>query len=134
MPKAKKEVPTIDFNYFLHDELINIKSRAKNKDFKFEKECELIMYNLDSVIGMDECILVEGEPDALSWIEAGIDEVSSVPNGFTLPREDGTSTVNLSYLDNYYHVFENMERIYLAFDNDVCRKRRNKRICTQVRC
>lgn len=118
MPKAGKQVKTIEFNYYLHDELINVKSRAKGKDFKFEKDCELIMYNLDSIIGDKECLLVEGEPDALSWMEAGYDAVSSVPNGFTLPREDGTSTINLTYLDDYYHVFEDKEIVYLAFDND----------------
>ncbi|AGO48367.1 DNA primase/helicase, TOPRIM [Cellulophaga phage phi10:1] len=118
MPKAKKEINTIEFNYFLHGELVNVKSRGKNKDFMFEKNCELIMYNIDSIIGQNECILVEGEPDALAWHESGYKKVSSVPNGFTLPKPDGSSTINLSYLDNYYFVFENIEKIYLGFDND----------------
>ena len=118
MPKANSKVHSIEFNYFLHDELINIKSRAKNKDFMFEKDCELIMYNLDSLIGANECVLVEGEPDALCWIEAGYESVSSVPNGFTVAREDGTSTINLNYIDDYYFLFESIDKIYLAFDND----------------
>lgn len=118
MPKARKEIQVIEFNYFLFGELINIKSRGKNKDFMFEKDCELIMYNLDAVINQKEIILVEGEIDALSYHESGIKEVSSVPNGFTLPREDGTSTINLSYLDHYIGLFDNTEKVYLAFDND----------------
>ena len=32
MPKAKAEIPTIQFNYYRNGELINIKSRGKNKD------------------------------------------------------------------------------------------------------
>ena len=119
MPKAGKEIHAIEFNYFIFDELINIKSRGKNKDFMFEKECELIMYNLDSIIGQKEAVLVEGEPDALSYYESGVKNVSSVPNGFTLPRPDGTSTINLSYLDDYYGILEPIEKFYLAFDNDI---------------
>ena len=119
MPKAGKEINTIEFNYYLFDELINIKSRGKNKDFRFEKECELILYNLDSIIGQNEAILVEGEPDTLSFIESGLNAVASVPNGFTLPRPDGTSTVNLDYLDDYFGILEPIERFYLAFDNDL---------------
>jgi len=118
MPKARKEINTIEFNYFLFGELINIKSRGKDKDFMFEKDCELVMYNLDSIINEKEIFLVEGEPDALAYHECGIKEVSSVPNGFTLPRPDGTSTVNLSYLDDYIGLFDSAEKIFLAFDND----------------
>lgn len=118
MPKAKSEIHVMEFNYFLFDELINIKSRGKNKDFTFEKDAELILYNIDSIINQKECVLVEGEPDVLSYHESGIKNVASVPNGFTLPRPDGTSSVNLNYLDDYSGIFDNIEKIYLAFDND----------------
>ena len=40
MPKANKEIEVIEYRYFLHGELINIKYRGKNKDFMFEKGCE----------------------------------------------------------------------------------------------
>jgi len=119
MPKAGKSIHVIEFNYFLFGELINIKSRGKNKDFMFEKDCELIMYNLDAIIGQKEAFLVEGEPDALAFHESGIKNVSSVPNGFTLPRPDGTSSINLSYIDDYFGILEPIEKFYLAFDNDV---------------
>lgn len=118
MPKNGANTHAIEFNYFLFGELINVKSRAKGKDFMFEKDCELIMYNLDSIINEKEAILVEGEPDALSFHESGLKNVSSVPNGFTLPRPDGTSTINLSYLDDYFGILEPIEKFYIAFDND----------------
>ena len=41
MPKAGKEVNTINFNYFENDELINIKYRGANKDFKMFKDGKL---------------------------------------------------------------------------------------------
>ena len=42
--------PIIQFNYFRNGELINVKSRGKNKDFKLYKDAELIFYNLDATI------------------------------------------------------------------------------------
>lgn len=126
MPKANKSIAVIEFNYYLFGELINIKSRGRNKDFMFEKDCELIMYNLDAIIGQKEAVLVEGEPDALSFVESGLNNVVSVPNGFTLPRPDGTSSINLSYLDDYYGILEPIERFYLGFDNDTAGLEGNK--------
>lgn len=119
MPKARKEIKVIEFNYYLFGELTNIKSRGKDKDFMFEKDCELILYNIDSIINQKEIFLVEGELDALAYHESGIKEVASVPNGFTIARPDGTSTINLSYLDDYIGLFDTAEKIYLAFDNDL---------------
>lgn len=118
MPKAQKEIQVMEFNYFLFGELVNIKSRGKNKDFMFESGCELIPFNMDAIIHENECVIVEGEPDVFSFYESGIENVCSVPNGFTLPREDGTSTINTSYLDSVYEFFESKEKIYLAVDND----------------
>jgi twinkle protein len=118
MPKAQKEVVVMEFPYKFDGQLVNVKYRGPNKDFKFEKGCELIMYNLDAILHEESCVIVEGEWDALAYVEAGVNNVTSVPNGFTLPRPDGSSSINLQYLDNYYHYFENKERIYLAVDND----------------
>lgn len=113
MPKAKKEVNCIMFNYYLDDELINIKYRAKDKDFKLVKDAEKIFYNLDSIKTTKEAIIVEGEWDALSYAEAGCNYVVSVPNGFNLKGE-----THLEYLDDYTDYFENKKVVYLAVDND----------------
>jgi len=112
MPKAKSEVNVIKFNYFLNSELINIKYRAKNKDFKLYKDAEKIMYNLDAIQNEKECIIVEGEWDVCSFVEAGCYNVVSVPNGFT-----DKGIPNLDYLDNYINYFESKEKIYIAVDN-----------------
>ena len=118
MPLAGKDVEAIRIPYYFLGELINVKYRAKNKDFKFEKGCEKIMYNLDSIIGQNECVVVEGEIDCWAFVEAGVNNCTSVPNGFTLPKKDGSSSINTSYLDNYYDIFESKEKIYIAVDND----------------
>ena len=112
MPKAGKEVPAINFNYFRENELVNIKYRAKYKDFKFYTGCELIFYNLDSIKDEEECFIVEGEPDCLAMFEAGYKNVVSVPNGATLKKN------NLQYVDNCFQYFLNKKRIYIAVDND----------------
>ena len=112
MPKAKSIVDCIFFNYYLDGQLINIKYRAKNKDFKLYKDAEKIFYNLDSIKLDNECIIVEGEWDALAFTECNINNVISVPNGFAL------GNLNLDYLDDYLDYFDNKEKIYIAVDND----------------
>jgi len=110
MPQFEKEVDTLQFNYFLENELINIKYRGKNKSFKLFKDAELILYNIDSLKNSKECIIVEGEFDCLSFLQVGFNSVVSVPAG---------ANSNTSYLDNYLHYFEDKEIIYLATDNDI---------------
>jgi len=112
MPQFKKVVDVLAFNYWLNGELINIKFRGAKKSFKLVSGAEKIFYNLDSIRTEKECIIVEGEFDALSFGECGLNNVVSVPNGFT------TGNINLDYLDNYYDYFDNKEKIYLAVDND----------------
>jgi len=113
MPQTSKEENTIHFNYFLNDELINTKYRDGRKNFKLFKGAEKIFYNIDAIRTDVTCIIVEGEIDVLSFIESGLHNVVSVPNGFNLQ-----GNVNLDYLDNYLEYFDNKEKIYLALDND----------------
>jgi len=112
MPGAQKEINTINFNYYRDGELINIKYRAANKDFKLYKNAELIFYNLDAIKYSDTCIIVEGEVDALSLHESGFKNVVSVPNGAA------TGNQKLPYLDNCWQYFENKKSIIVLTDND----------------
>jgi len=112
MPQVSKEVNTVQFNYFRDSELVNVKYRDGAKNFKLFKDAERIMYNLDCCKASKDVIIVEGEMDVLSFVEAGCMNVLSVPNGSTL----GNS--NLEYIDNCIQYFENKDKIYLALDND----------------
>lgn len=112
MPKARTEIPIIQFNYFRNGELINIKSRGKNKDFKLFKDAELIFYNLDASIDNENIIIVEGEMDVLALYECGFKNVISVPNGA------GLGNINLEYLDNCIDSFSDNTKFILALDND----------------
>lgn len=112
MPQIQKEINTIQFNYFRDGQIVNIKYRDGAKNFKMYKDAELIFYNIDSIKDTEECIIVEGEIDALTFHEAIMYNVVSVPNGAT------KSNQNLEYLDNCIDYFDNKKTIYLATDND----------------
>ena len=112
MPQTKKEENTIQFNYFINNELINIKYRDGKKNFKLVKGSEKIFYNIDSTIGHEYVVIVEGEIDVLSLVEVGIKSVISVPNGATV------SNNNLDYLDSCIDYLDGKEKIIIAVDQD----------------
>ena len=64
--------------------LSNVKYRDGRKNFKLFKGAEKVFYNINSVVGYDWCVIVEGEMDVLALHEAGIKNAISVPNGATL--------------------------------------------------
>jgi len=112
MPQTGKTENTIKFNYFIGGELVNIKYRDGRKNFKLYKGAEKVFYNIDSTVGYEYCVIVEGEMDVLALHEAGITNAISVPNGATL------NTNNLDYLDNCIDYFDDKEKIILAVDSD----------------
>ena len=112
MPQTGKSENTIQFNYYIGDQLINIKYRDGRKNFKLYKGAEKVFYNIDSVVGYDEAIIVEGEMDVLALHEAGIKNAISVPNGATL------NSNNLDYLDNCIDYLDDKTKIILAVDAD----------------
>jgi len=112
MPQTGKQENTIQFNYFMGDQLINVKYRDGRKNFKLFKGAEKVFYNINSIVGYDTCVIVEGEMDVLALHEAGIPNAISVPNGATLNNN------NLDYLDNCIDYFDDKTRIILAVDAD----------------
>jgi twinkle protein len=109
MPQIQKETGVICFPYFRGDTVVNIKYRTKDKKFKMHSGSELIMYNINCLADIDSVIIVEGEIDALSFIECGFDNVLSVPNG---------ANKNLDYLNDSISAFDNIKSVYLATDQD----------------
>jgi twinkle protein len=112
MPQTSNVENTIQFNYFINNELINIKYRDGRKNFKLVKGAEKVFYNIDSTIGHEYVVIVEGEMDALSFVESKVDSVVSVPNGATLNR------LNLDYLDGCIEYFDDKPKIIIAVDQD----------------
>src|SRR5574344_691557 len=110
MPQKNGQANTIQFNYYRNGELINTKFRTGDKCFKLCSGAELLPYNIDSIKGTKECIITEGEMDALSVVECGRFDVISVPNG---------ANANLAYLDDYIEeYFDDKETIFIASDTD----------------
>jgi len=112
MPQTGKQENTIQFNYIMGDELVNVKYRDGRKNFKLYKGAEKVFYNINSVIGYKDCVITEGEMDVLALHEAGITNAISVPNGATLHHN------NLDYLDNCIDYFDDKEKIIIAVDTD----------------
>ena len=112
MPQTGKSENTIQFNYIVGDQLINIKYRDGRKNFKLYKGAEKVFYNINSIVGYDDCVITEGEIDVLALHEAGVTNAISVPNGATLHHN------NLDYLDNCIDYFEDKQKIILALDTD----------------
>lgn len=105
--------PLINFNFFRDNELINIKYRDLEKNFRLEKNAELIFYGLDDIKDSDWCVIVEGEIDKVAFAHAGVMEVVSVPNGASKAKD-----ANLEYLDNCIEYFKNKKKVILATDAD----------------
>lgn len=109
MPQLKDKVEVMCFPYFFNNKLINIKFRGPSKSFKLVSGAELIFWNLDCLKDSDEIIIVEGEIDALTFIQAGFNYVLSVPNG---------ANKNLEYLDSCIDLFTPVQKIFIATDQD----------------
>lgn len=124
MPQTRKEENTIQFNYFDEDTLVNVKYRDGRKNFRMHGGAKLIFYNLNALRDKeyDTIVITEGEMDALSYIVAGIPYAISVPNGAS------KGSLNMEYLNNHYHLFEDsyresnglkkLKKIILACDDD----------------
>ena len=110
LPQTGNIEKCIAFPYTENGELVNRKYRDGAKNFMLESGAKLIPWRIDHIRDTPECIITEGEMDALSFIVAGRDDVISVPNG---------AQKNLTYLDEFIEThFENKSRIYIASDTD----------------
>jgi|TARA_R110000772_G_scaffold65396_1_gene145945 twinkle protein len=111
-PQVSKNRTAVNFNYYRKNELINVKYRDAEKNFKMVSGAELIFYGLDNIVEMDTVYIVEGEMDALSLHESGIYSVCSVPNGAS------KGNARLEYLDNCFEYFKDKKQIIICTDND----------------
>lgn len=108
-PALTKEVNNIVFNYFEGDILVNKKYRSGGKKFTQSKNGKPIFFNINSVIGEDECYIVEGEFDVLALYEIGIKNAISIPNG---------ANDNDNYWVNSEKYIKDIKKFYIATDND----------------
>jgi len=112
IPQLQVKRRVINFNYYRENQIVNIKYRDSEKNFKLVSGAELIFYGLNNIKDTERCYIVEGEIDALTLFEAGLYSVVSVPNGAVKGNQ------RLDYLDNCYTYFKNKKDIILCTDND----------------
>ena len=102
----------IVFPYLQESEL----KMMKHRDMVIGKEKKVwqveggtaVLWGLDKIDFTQPVILAEGEPDMLSWIEAGFKNVVSVPFGCG----------NLEWITNNFEYLQKIKEMYLCFDND----------------
>jgi len=111
MPQDQREHRVICFNYYIEDDLINIKFKTSDKKFKMVKDAQKIPYNMNGILNSDQVIICEGEEETMCWYQAGYPFAISVPNGASKTNN------NLDWLDSVYDYFVG-KKIYLATDND----------------
>ena len=107
----------IGFPYYYDGKVVNIKYRSIDKRFSQTPNGYRIFYNIDKVLKNSEIIIVEGEIDALSYIECGFENVLSVPDG-ALNADARNVTAKMKFVDNSIELLDDVSTIYLALDND----------------
>jgi len=117
MPQLDDTVSCIAFPFKKGGQVVNIKYRAlKEKAFRQVAGAEKVLFRQDSIAKTD-VVIVEGEIDALSCVQAGIASVVSVPDGAPAVNTKNY-TAKFTYLDQEPDPFDGVEKIILAVDSD----------------
>ena len=88
--RLNKSSDAIGFPYFREGAIVSAKYRSlEAKDFTQEAGGAHDFFGIETVDITKPLIIVEGEMDCLSAIEAGIENVVSVPSGAPMKVADG---------------------------------------------
>lgn len=121
MPQVEDHVTAAAFPYFRGDELVNVKYRDRDKNFRMETGAERVLYGLAD-IDPARCVIVEGEIDKLSVEVAGIVSCVSVPDG--APSENTKNYASkFTFLDADADTLETVGEWIIAVDSDAPGKR-----------
>lgn len=83
MPQIEDEVTAITYPYYKGGEVVNVKYRDGQKNFRQFAGAQKVFYKYDDIT--DVTIICEGEMDALSLEVAGFRNAISVPDGAPAP-------------------------------------------------
>lgn len=97
MPQVEDRVATIAFPYYRDAELVNVKYRDAQKNFRMEAGAERVLYGYDDI--EDTTIICEGEMDKLSIETAGFRNCVSVPDGAPSPTAKSYAS-KFTFLDD----------------------------------
>jgi twinkle protein len=115
----------IAFPYYQKGELVNIKYRTSNKEFRQEKDAERSLFNMDRVVQFWEdnpqknkrVIFVEGEMDVLSLYEVGFPHAVSLPDGAPKTAKFDPDDKRFQALKSAEWI-DQADEIIIAVDND----------------
>jgi len=106
---GKTKQGAIMFPYFKNGELVLVKYRTIDKKFWRTTDSEPVFWGLDSITDFSKpLVIVEGEMDALTLDECGVQNVVSVPSG----SED------LECVENQWDTLEKFNSIIIWNDQD----------------
>jgi twinkle protein len=128
-----KDKNGIQFPYFKGGIAVNVKHRSHEKEFRQEKNAEKCLYRFDQITNCkgDPLIIAEGEIDCLSFLEAGFEMVTSIPDG--APNEGSKNyTTKFDFLKSAEAIFENHKKIILAMDNDANGKTAERELARRI--
>lgn len=96
--------------------LVNRKWRDLDKNFRMERGCERVLYNLPA---LDEVctVITEGEQDVAAFHEAGIPNAVSVPDGAPNP-EAKDYAAKFDFLEADWGAISKVRQWALCLDND----------------
>lgn len=114
-----KDVMCIQFPFYLHGEVVNIKYRTGDKRFRQEKGARKCFYNFDLAAASktDRLYICEGEIDCLTLMECGMQAAVSVPDGAPSAESQSFKT-KFDFLNGAEELFEKFKWIVLAVDGD----------------
>ncbi|MCC7462112.1 MAG: toprim domain-containing protein [Gammaproteobacteria bacterium] len=116
MPQVEDHVTAIAFPYRRGEDLVNVKYRDREKNFRMEAGAERVLYGLGD-IDAERCCIVEGEIDKLSLEMAGIVSCVSVPDG--APAENARDySGKFTFLDADADRIGAVREWIIAVDND----------------
>ena len=118
------------FPFYDGENLVDVQYRDKNKNFMAESGATKIFWNINDMKGAKKGIITEGQIDTMAMYEAEVGIPScSVPNGVAISKAEidffnktgqiaPRVQLDLAYLDVHYWVFEQMEEVIIATDDD----------------
>lgn len=121
--RLDKRSDAIGFPYYRDGALVSAKYRSfPEKDFTQDSGGAHDFFALDKVEKGKPLIIVEGEIDCLTLIEAGVENVVSVPSGAPIKVADGkvlpSEDKRFSYVWNAREIIDAAPYIVLATDQD----------------
>lgn len=121
--RLNKTADCIGFPYYRDGALVAAKYRSfPEKDFTQDSGGAHDFFGIDNIDPAQPLIIVEGEIDALTLLEAGIPNAVSVPSGAPIKVADGkvlaSEDKKFSYVWNAREIIDKVPHVVLATDQD----------------